>query len=254
MKKNVSIGIVTYNNAAEIKNLLDCLEKYTKQGIYQIYICDNGSTDNTVAIIKQNFSSVIVLENKRNNGFGSAHNQIIAQTNSTYHVVVNPDILIINDAIANLVSFLEKEPSIGMAIPKVLCEDGSEQQLPKRNPKFLYLLARRLSFSFLERYRKQYEMRDCDLSGCTDIEFATGCFFIIRTSLLKKVGGFDERYFLYFEDADLTREVRKFARVVYNPTIFVYHLWQRAGAKQLKYFLIQVCSMFQYAWKWRNQR
>lgn len=252
MNTIVSIGIVTYNNESEIQNLLVCIEKHTRHVAYQIYICDNCSTDNTVAVIKRNFPNVILLENKVNNGFGCAHNQIIAQIESQYHVIINPDILITSDVIADLVAFLEQEHTIGVVTPKVLCADGSVQRLPKRNPKIKYLLARRINVAFLERYRKEYEMQDCDLSACIDIEFATGCFLFVRTNLLKKVGGFDERYFLYFEDADLTREIRKFARAVYNPTITVCHLWQRAGAKEFKYFLIQVCSMLKYGWKWRK--
>ena len=74
------------------------------------------------------------------------------------------------------------------------------------------------------------------------------------TEVFRRVGGFDRRYFMYFEDADLTRTISKTCRTVFCPQITVIHLWERAGAKKLKYFLIQVQSMFRYFRKWRRDK
>ena len=71
-------------------------------------------------------------------------------------------------------------------------------------------------------------MLDEDYTKPFDIENASGCFFMIRTELFRKIGGFDEGYFLYFEDSDITRTVRKYARVVFDPSVVVYHEWERS--------------------------
>ena len=76
---------------------------------------------------------------------------------------------------------------------------------------------------------------------------------LLRTSLFQQIGGFDPRYFMYFEDADLTRTLRKNTRVVYYPHAYVYHDYSRASAHSARYLLIHIASMFKYFWKWRGQ-
>ena len=97
---------------------------------------------------------------------------------------------------------------------------------------------------------REYAMLDRDLSKPTDIENATGCFMFIRTSLFKEIGGFDSRYFMYFEDCDLTREVNQRSRTVYYPGATVFHEWGRESKKNFKLKLIQINSMISYFGKW----
>jgi GT2 family glycosyltransferase len=93
-------------------------------------------------------------------------------------------------------------------------------------------------------------MLDCDLSKPTDIENATGCFMFIRTKLFKEIGGFDKRYFMYFEDSDLTCCVNKKYRTVYYPLATVYHEWGRESKKNFKLKLVQINSMLNFFAKW----
>ena len=74
---------------------------------------------------------------------------------------------------------------------------------------------------------------------------------MIRTELFRKIGGFDEEYFLYFEDSDITRTVRKYARVVFDPSVVVYHEWERESKHNFKLLLVHIRSMFYYMKKWR---
>lgn len=93
-------------------------------------------------------------------------------------------------------------------------------------------------------------MRDHVITEPVDIQYSTGCFMVCRTNALKKVGGFDERYFLHFEDADLTREMLKVGRVVYNPNVHVTHAWHRDNIKNKKIGKIAMQSMRLYFKKW----
>ena len=93
-------------------------------------------------------------------------------------------------------------------------------------------------------------MLDCDLSNPLDIQNATGCFMFIRTKLFKELGGFDKRYFMYFEDSDLTRAVNVKNRTVYYPEATVYHEWGRESKKNFKLKLVQINSMINYFMKW----
>ncbi len=254
-KNTVTISVVTYNSARHIVGLIDSLVEHTKQVDYHVYVIDNGSTDDTLKIIKQKqYDHVTVIENDRNYGYGAGHNKAIECVKSQYHLIINPDVKIIDDVIFRLTQYLETNDDIGLVTPKILHPDGRLQVLPKKNPKFIYLIARRIHLPFLSKFRHEYEMAENDVDSAFDIEFCTGAFMFARTSLLKKTGGFDERYFMYFEDADLTREIRRYARVQYNPDYVVFHEWERAGSKQLKFFLIQICSMMKYLRKWKKNK
>lgn len=253
-KKTVSISVVTYNSGRHIGGLLSSLIEHTKGVDYHIYVVDNGSTDNTLEIIQQKeYNQVTLIKNEKNLGYGSGHNKAIEVSQSQYHLIINPDVKINEDVVSKLVGYLDDNQDIGLVTPKILHPDGQLQVLPKKDPKFIYLLARRINLPFLRKFRHEYEMLDKDADSTFDIEFSTGAFMFLRKTLLKKVGGFDERYFMYFEDADLTREIRQYARVVYNPDYVVYHEWERGGSKQLKLLLIQIGSMIKYLKKWKKK-
>ena len=100
---------------------------------------------------------------------------------------------------------------------------------------------------------REYAMLDEDLSVPCEIENATGCFMMFRTDLFKKIGGFDKRYFMYFEDCDITRTVRKYAKAVFYPEAVVYHVWGRESKKNFKLMLVQISSMLKYFIKWFNK-
>jgi len=226
----------------------------TKNIEYRIIIFDNSSKDKTLDLIDNfDYCNIEIIKNDKNIGFGAAHNSILARVDSEYHLIVNPDIIFIENTIYDIYNYMEKNIEIGLVTPKIINQNGTMQLLPKRKPKLIYLLSRRISFNFLEKYRYFYEMRDKDLQKKHDIEFSSGCFIFIRTELLKKVGGFDERYFLYFEDADLTLKVLSRSRVQYNPDYIVIHRWDRASKRRYKYLLIQIHSMFKYFLKWNIQ-
>ncbi len=250
MSKNITGCIVTYNNIATIDNALGSLLKCTEVP-FQLYVVDNGSTDGTVEHIEKNYPEVVLIKSGGNIGFGAGHNLILDKLDSDYHVIINPDIIVKDDVIAKLAEFLDNNKDIGMVSPEIRFPDGRLQILGKRNPSPVYLVASRLRGNGEPcDTLKKYAMLDCDLSKTTDIENATGCFMFIRTKLFKEIGGFDKRYFMYFEDCDLTREVNSRCRTVYYPNATVYHEWGRESKKNFKLKLIQIKSMMHYFAKW----
>jgi len=215
-----------------------------------LYVVDNASGDGTAPRLAKEYPSVVILEQEKNDGFGSGHNAVIPLLESDYHAVVNPDIIIDRDVLYELASFMDDNDDVGIVTPKILNPDGSDQQLPKRDPTFAALLGRRAFRERLKNEVEHYQMLDRDLSAQQDIEFATGCFFMIRTDLFKRLQGFDTRFFVYYEDMDITRRAREMMRVVYYPHTCVYHAWERSSAHSLKYFFILVIGMFKYFGKW----
>ena len=252
-RQKVTASIVAYGGyeevAAAAKSLLCC----TKGVDLTLYLVDNASPDGTGKKLIETFGSMPGVKLRcleKNLGFGGGHNAVLDELDSVYHVVANPDILLQTDAVSALCGYLDRHPEVAMVTPRLFFPDGREQYVPRRRPTVMALLARQLPLRFLKRYEDHYLMRDEDLAQEQEIGFCTGCFFVIRTSVLRRVGGFDRRYFMYVEDADLTRKVMAEGKVVYWPGAQVIHAWHRSPSKKLSSFLRQLWSMGIYFRKW----
>ncbi len=251
---DLSIGIVTYNNADKICNLLESIYAYTSGLTFQIYIFDNHSTDDTVEKVCSRYPEVEIVENPVNIGFGAGHNQALTRIDSTYHAVVNPDILLHTDVFTDLKNYMDQNPECVLASPKVLNEDGTEQYLPKRNPTLKYMILGKLGdrIPYFHKYRVEYTRSDEPMDIPTPIDFATGCFMFLRTAAFREVGGFDENFFMYCEDADLTRRLWQVGQVMFVPDAEVIHQWERGSTKNLHLMKIHYQSIFYYKKKWRK--
>ena len=205
MYNMVTGSIVTYNNISTIAKTLETLFGETKDIDFKLYVLDNGSSDGTPEFIEKNYPDVTVIRSGKNVGFGAGHNIIINQVESKYHAVINPDIVLTQNAVKKMADYMDENPDIGLLSPRICFPDGRDQILGKRNPHLKYLVASRLRGDEPGKLLKEYAMLDCDLSKPTEIENATGCFMFIRTDILKSIGGFDDGFFMYFEDADLAR-------------------------------------------------
>ncbi len=256
LKNVVSVCVVTHNNQDEILNLLASIYENTHGLKFNVFVVDNASDDATVSVVKKNYPPVKIIELKENKGFGFAHNQVINELNSEYHVIINPDIYFSKNVIKILVDYLNENDDAVLITPKILCEDGSEQYLAKKDPKLKYLLAGRFEkyFKFLSKYRDEYTMKRVESYEPIEIEFCTGCFMLIRTEILKAIKGFDENFFMYFEDADLSRRARKYGKDIFYPKASVVHLWERISAKKLKFLFIHISSMIKYFYKWKFKK
>lgn len=248
----VTGSIVTYNNMSTIGKTLETLFEHTLGIDFKLYIVDNGSTDGTVDFIKTNYPQVELTAFEKNVGFGAGHNIAIKQINSKYHVIINPDIVLKENAIKKMVDYLEDNEDIGLLSPRICFPNGNDQILGKRNPQLKYLLASRFRGETPGKLLSEYAMLDCNLKKPQDIENATGCFMVMRTDLLKEINGFDERYFMYFEDSDITRRINLISRAVYYPDAVVNHVWGRESKRNLKLMIIHIQSMLRYFIKWKT--
>lgn len=247
---DLSIAIVTYNNEGIIRKCVESIIDHINDLSYQIFVIDNNSSDNTIEAIKRVSDKIIIVQNQKNVGFGTAHNQIMNLINSRYHLVVNPDIVVVNNCISEMASFMDKRIDIGLLSPMIKYPDERLQYLCKRNPTFIDLFIR-LVFPKLFRSRHDYfEMRETGYNKEFKIEYATGCFMFFRTDIFKMLGGFDEHFFLYLEDADITRRVNKISKTVFYPYCYLIHEWQRGSHKQLRLAWIDVKSSMYYFKKW----
>ena len=253
---SVSGCIVTYNNMRTIDKTVSTLLDCTRGVDFKLYIVDNASTDGTPQFLREKFGGdarVEIIERQSNDGFGAGHNSVIPRLASEFHAVINPDVIVRDDVLEQMASYLREHPDVGLLSPRIRFPDGRDQVLGKRNPTLRYLVASRLRGKGApNRLLREYAMLDEDLSVPCDIENATGCFMLLRTDLFRRIGGFDTHYFLYFEDSDVTRTVRRTSRAVYYPDACVYHVWGRESKKNSRLRRVQIQSMLYYFRKWRR--
>ncbi|MBR5923621.1 MAG: glycosyltransferase family 2 protein [Clostridia bacterium] len=250
MSENVKISaaIVTYNNkdkaAAAVASVLARCEKYP----LDFYIIDNNSSDDTLSRLKD-FDALKTVKLPKNIGFGAAHNKIIESADSDYHFIINPDVTVADDVFADMTDYMEEHKEVAMCCPDILNTDGTRQYLPKSVPTFKRLFLGRLS----KKVRNEYVWRDREITSPCEVDFCSGCFLCIRTSVFKELGGFDERYFMYLEDADLTLRAKSLGKTVFLPDVSVTHIWERGSHKNIKLLLIHTVSCVKFLLKWRNQ-
>lgn len=249
----VSASIVTYGGFEESLVAAQSLLTETRGVGLTLYVVDNASPDGTGKKMAQALAGqpgAAVLQLGQNLGFGGGHNQVLPHLQSTYHAVVNPDIRLETDALTAMADYLDTHPDVAAVVPRLLFPDGKEQHVAKRLPSFLALMGRHIPFPGAKKLNRHYLMLDEDLSQPRDIQFCTGCFFMMRTEVFKAIGGFDNRYFMYFEDVDIGREAQAHGRLVYLPQVSVYHAWHRKTNSDAGHFLMQLRSMFVYFKKW----
>ncbi|GFE58584.1 glycosyltransferase family 2 protein [Geobacter sp. AOG1] len=246
-------SIVVYNNRPDmlrraVESILSCSLDI------ELHIVDNSPTQELKHYVndlpvKYHFYGC-------NAGYGRGHNKAIQEcSESRYHVVINPDVIAPSTAIESLFSFMDQNPDIGIVCPKILNEDGTIQFLNKRYPNVFDLVARRFipqaMHRFVRRRLDRYEMKDVGYEEICEVEFLSGSFMFCRTEALEAVGGFDDRYFMYLEDADLSRKIQQAGyRTVYYPKTAITHLWERASYKSMEMTLVHIRSAIVYFNKW----
>lgn len=250
---DLTLSIVTYNSSDEIPFLMESLEACNYFDRMSVYVVDNASSDDSVEILKKDYPWVHVYESKENLGFGRGHNVVINNVMSKYHIIVNPDICVDVDTFDKAIEFMDANPDIAVVTPFIRNTNGTQQFLPKKHPSMKYMIGGMFEnySKICKKLRDEYTMKDKIITEPIDVDFCSGCFMITRTEALHEIGGFDDIYFLHFEDADLTRELKKVGRAVYNPNIVVTHKWERDNKKINKSFWVALKSMFIYMKKWR---
>ncbi|MFM0128760.1 glycosyltransferase family 2 protein [Paraburkholderia sediminicola] len=228
-----------------------------------LQLVDNGGLpDVSVALDRLRAHGVpsSIITGHGNVGYGRGHNLAIECSNSRYHLVLNPDIDLAPDALKQALDFFEEHSEAGLITPWIGDEHGQQQFLCRRYPTLLDLFARGFLPAPLRRLfarrLARYEMRD--RINARDIVWdppiVSGCFMLFRTSVLKQLGGFDARYFLYFEDYDLSLRAHDVTRVVYAPAVRVLHHGggaARKGSAHIRMFMASAYKFFnRFGWKW----
>lgn len=213
--------------------------------------------DNSCPPLDLEFASAMgatVVTTNANIGYGRGHNIALAASKGRcrYNLVMNTDLQTEGDAIAGMVTFMDAHPDAGLAMPKVRYPDGSLQRLCRLLPDPSDLVARRLlkGTNWGKARNDRYEFHNWDYDTVAQFPFLSGCFMMCRRSVIDQVGYFDDRYFLYAEDLDLSRRINSVAKTLYNPHEVVVHEYRSQSTPSLKRIKYATVSLSRYFFKW----
>ena len=242
----ITAAIVLYKE--NINEVTETIESFLQVPISkQLILIDNSPTD----ILKNEFMhpEITYLFVGKNIGFGSAHNLILNSINSEFHLILNPDVVFSPEVIPTLITVLEEEENVSFVTPKVRYPNKELQKVCRKHPTLLGLLKRRLRPFKKGGISNEYEGQDLEKARYPD--FIHGCFMLFKTVDFQNLKGFDMRYFLYFEDADICRKIDNTGkRKLFYPKVEITHQYRRGSSKSLKLFLWHTSSAVKYFLKW----
>jgi GT2 family glycosyltransferase len=223
----LSVIIVTYNSAPELPGCLNSLRDQTLKD-FETIVIDNASRDNSVALIRSDYPEVKLIANDSNLGFGNANNKALTAAEGRYIVLLNPDATLPADTLENALKHIEENPDAGMGGGLLQGTQGEWQPSARLFPSLLNdaltisgLAHRYSKSSFFGRFDRSW----ADPKQAVPIDWVVGAFAIIRRDLVDKIGLFDPRFFLYYEEVDLCRRVyQEGFKVYYWPDLVITHI------------------------------
>lgn len=249
--------IVTYNTEQEeLNRILNCFKKIKLK--FKLWISDNSEKDILRNFI-ENFSDdrIKYIFNNSNKGFGAGHNIVLQKLieeneKSEFHLMINADVFFEENTIEKIIAYMRKNSDIGQIGPKIYESNGEINRSCRLLPTPLNLIFRRFFpvKSIVEKMDYSYEMKWYDYKSTIEVPILSGCFIFVRTDILKDIGVFDERYFMYMEDYDLCRRIGKKYKVVFYPKVNIVHEHGKASYKSRKMMIIHIKSAIKYFNKW----
>ncbi|MGD9519949.1 MAG: glycosyltransferase family 2 protein [Armatimonadota bacterium] len=224
----LSVCIVTWNCRDLVLNCLRTLSEGRNEVSYEVLLVDNASRDGTVQAVRELHPEVTVVSNEANVGFAAANNQAIRLARGEYIFLLNPDTVLPERALDDLVRVADEHPRAGAVGPKLLNPDGTLQYSCRRFPKPWAALFRNTLFGRLfphERWTREYLMADWDHNELREVDWVSGAALLLRREAVEQVGLLDERYFWGSEDVDYCRRLEKAGwQVLYTPTPAIVHI------------------------------
>lgn len=242
----LDLGIVVVNwNTRDL--LRDCLRSVEQsEGVtYRAVVVDNASSDDSAAMVRAEFPDVTLIENTDNRGYPAANNQGLRQLGferggpddaPRYALALNPDTVLPPDALREMVAYMDADPRVGVAGPKLVLLDGSldlacRRSFPTPEISFYRMIGLSKMFPRSQRFGR-YNLTYLDPDVETEVDSVVGAFMLVRREAIQRVGLFDETFFMYGEDLDWAYRIKQAGWTVkYNPRVTVTHV-KRAASRQ----------------------
>lgn len=254
-QRDLVIALVAYKpSPVDVARIAESLENLTPAVGYAVYVNCFSPGDGIERLFR---GADLVLVNACNVGYGRAVNALAKQIScpGPYFAAANVDLYWQPGAIEALLGWLRAHSDVALAVPAICDEAGCSQRLCKHDPTILALASRRflpefLKPAWLKRYDSWYTMDEMKYDQIFECEYLSGCFMIFRSDVFSLIGGFDERYFLYLEDADITRSASSYGQCLHLPVAKIVHRWGRGSHVSAKLTIVNLVSAWIYFRKW----
>ncbi|MEK7154026.1 MAG: glycosyltransferase family 2 protein [Patescibacteria group bacterium] len=260
----LSIIIVHHRTPELLKLCLTSIKKTVNNVDYEVIIVDSATTRQGKYAAEESFPEAMLLSFKENLGYSRGVNAGIKKATGKYFLILNPDVILTENAVAKMLGYMKKHPDIGMLGPKMLNFNGTTQKTYFSFYKPITIIARRTflgKFKPFKRALYDFLMADSDTNKIQTPDWLMGSAIMVARQAIERVGGMDERFFMYFEDVDWARRLwRNDFKVVYFPEAIMYHYHQRESESGLGLFdplfnkktRWHIRSAIKFFWKYRN--
>lgn len=222
---SLDVLVVNHNTAGLLQPMFNALRQSKSTDHARYLVVDNASADNSLDCLGDICPEAVLLANKDNVGFGRANNQLVEHLQGKYALLLNTDAFVSDDTLAKTLEYMEAHPDCGILGVRLVGRDGEMQPSCRYFPTPLNVF---LVTAGLERFFpwvKLVDDLDWDHASVRECDWVPGCYYLIRREVIDKVGLFDPRYFLYYEEVDHCRRVKEAGwKVVYYPHTSVVHI------------------------------
>lgn len=253
--KNMKVGasVVLYNtNESQLNRLLRAINDSKLIDI--IYLIDNSPSPASSKFYS--LPNIRYKKNSKNTGYGAGHNIALRESLlvNNYHFVLNPDIYFEPEEIHKMLNKISSDDCIGQLMPKVYYPSGEIQYLCKLVPTPFDLILRRFFpgplKNLFENQKNRFELRFTGYNKEMNVPYLSGCFMLFRSTSLADIGLFDERFFMYPEDIDITRRMHAKYKTIYFPSAIIFHDHAKDSYKSFRMFWIHMTNLIKYFNKW----
>ncbi len=235
---DVTISIVSYNTKEYTTRCIESIKKYTRNVAYEIIVVDNASSDGTPSFLQKKFKDIKVIKNKKNNYYGGANNQAMQIAQGRYFLILNADTYFTDNSIKKTVDYMDQNMNVGALEGLEIYENG---KLVPNGSMHVGPLLDFYELSFIGKHFKDmkkinaFRLSTKDRKSTFDIKVGCDAFLVVRTDLLKTIGGYDEKLLLYYTENDLCmRIIEKGYKIVHFGQAYVYHKMS-VSANKLKW-------------------
>ena len=245
-------SLVLYkSNPKEVLRVLSCVEK---SNISIVFVIDNSPTDELRELVTNATAKADYIFGQGNVGYGEGNNIGIRKAielGATYHVILNPDIIFDPKVMIILTEYFNTHEDVGLIKPEQTNPNNPHNTSAKLLPTPFITFGRRFFPNILvDKINKKYELQTIDLTKTRNVPNFSGSFLYIRISVLKEIGLFDPRYFMYFEDFDLVRRIHKVSKTVFYPHVNIVHAHNAEHRRNKKLLMMSLRSAILYYNKW----
>lgn len=257
--------IITHHKTPELLDLcLSSIKKTAKNIRKELIVVDSEFEERTEGLIRERYPEVKFVPFKKNLGYSKIVNVGLKKAKGDYILILNADIIILEGSISRMLKYMKNHPGVGILAPQLLDFTNNVQISCFSKPSLGAILARRTFLGKLKWGKKvlnRFTISNWDRKSIKEVDWVQGSAMMVCKKAVKKVGPWDERFFIYFEDTDWCRRFwQKGYKVVYLPSAKFAHYYHRTSKKWgafldvflNKYTRIHLISALKYFWKYRN--